>query len=50
MCTFKDEQTVMVYDVAISQVRGCLHETFGETIQYTTVDGTSRLRRTHLVK
>jgi hypothetical protein len=43
MCTFKDEQTVMVCDVAIGQVRERLQETFGEAVQYTTVDGQGTL-------
>lgn len=43
MCTFKDEQTVMVCDVAIGQVRERLQEVFGETVQYTTVDGKGTL-------
>ena len=32
MCTFKDEQTVMVCDVAIGQVRERLQEAFGQAI------------------
>ena len=43
MCTFKDEQTVMVCDVAIDQVRERLQEVFGETVQYTTVNGQGTL-------
>jgi hypothetical protein len=43
MCTFKDEQTVMVCDVAIGRVREYLQETFGEGVQYTTVDGKGTL-------
>lgn len=43
MCTFKDEQTVMVCDVAIGQVRERLQEAFGETVQYTTVNGQGTL-------
>ena len=43
MCTFKDEQTVMVCDVAIGQVRKRLQETFGEAVQYTHVDGKGTL-------
>lgn len=43
MCTFKDEQTVMVCDVAIGQVRERLQEAFGEAIQYTTVHGKGTL-------
>ena len=43
MCTFKDEQTVMVCDVAIGQVRERLQEAFGQVVQYTTVDGKGTL-------
>lgn len=39
MCTFKDERTVMICDVALGQVRERLQETFGEAVQYTTVEG-----------
>lgn len=43
MCTFKDEQTVMVCDVAIGQVRDRLQEAFGEAVHYTPVDGKGTL-------
>ncbi len=43
MCTFKDEQTVQVCDVAIGRVRERLQEVFGETVQYTTVNGQGTL-------
>jgi hypothetical protein len=43
MCTFKDEQTVMVCDVAIGQVRERLQEVFGDAIQYTTINGKGTL-------
>jgi hypothetical protein len=43
MCTFKDEQTVMVCDVAIGHVRERLQETFGEAVHYTSVDGKGTL-------
>jgi hypothetical protein len=43
MCTFQDEQTVMVCDVAIGRVREYLQETFGEEVQYTTVNGKGTL-------
>lgn len=43
MCTFKDEQTVLVCDVAIGLVRKRLQQAFGEAIQYTTVDGKGTL-------
>lgn len=43
MCTFKDEQMVMVCDVAIGQVRERLQEAFGEAIHYTHVDGKGTL-------
>lgn len=38
MCTFKNEQTVMVCEVAIGRVRERLQEVFGETVQYTPVE------------
>ncbi len=37
MCTFKDEQTVMVCDAAIGQVRERLQAAFGEAVQYTRI-------------
>lgn len=43
MCTFKDHQTVLVCDVAIGQVRERLTAAFGETIQYTPIDGQGTL-------
>lgn len=43
MCTFRDNQTVMVCDVTIGRVRERLQETFGEAIQYTAVHGTGTL-------
>ncbi len=43
MCTFKDEQTVQVCDVAIVHVRERLQELFGDTIHYTTVHGQGTL-------
>ena len=43
MCTFKDQQTVLVCDVAIGQVRERLTAAFGETIRYTPIDGQGTL-------
>ena len=43
MCTFQDQQTVLVCDVAIGQVRERLKSAFGEAVQYTTVDGQGTL-------
>jgi hypothetical protein len=43
MCTFKDQQTVLVCDVAIGQVRAQLTAAFGETMQYTPIDGQGTL-------
>jgi hypothetical protein len=43
MCTFKDERTVQVCDVAIGYVRERLQEAFGDEIQYTTVPGQGTL-------
>lgn len=39
MCTFQDEQTVLVCDVAISRVRKVIDAVLGDAVQYTTVDG-----------
>jgi hypothetical protein len=39
MCTFKDERTVQVCDVAIEQVRHELQASFGEKVHYTHVAG-----------
>jgi len=39
MCTFKDERTVMVCDVAIGRVKDALGEAFDAGVQYTVVDG-----------
>ena len=39
MCTFQDHHTVLVCDVAISQVRSRLAAVFGEAVQYTPVEG-----------
>lgn len=43
MCTFKNEHTVMVCNIAIQQVREHLQEAFGKAVQYTTVDGQGTL-------
>jgi hypothetical protein len=43
MCTFKDQQTVLVCDVAIGQVRERLTAAFGEIIQYTPIEGQGTL-------
>src|SRR5579862_1258074 len=43
MCTFQDPQTVLVCDVAIGQVRERLTATFGESIQYTPIEGQGTL-------
>lgn len=43
MCTFNDDQTVMVCDVAIGQVRERLQEAFGEAVHYMPVEGKGTL-------
>lgn len=43
MCTFKDQQHVLVCDVAIGQVRASLTAVFGEAIRYTSVEGQGTL-------
>lgn len=43
MCTFQDQQTVLVCDVAIGQVRQALSLEFGEAVQYTSVEGQGTL-------
>jgi hypothetical protein len=39
MCTFKDERTVEVCDVAIERVRQTIDPVFGGQVRYTHVDG-----------
>ena len=39
MCTFKDERTVQVCDVAIEKVRGTLDAAFGNDVSFTHVEG-----------
>lgn len=43
MCTFKDERTVLVCDVAIGHVRRNLEKTFGNRVRYTPVEGQGTL-------
>lgn len=45
MCTFKDERTVVVCDVAIGQVRRAMEDAFdgGDGVRYTVVDGQGTL-------
>jgi len=43
MCTFKDERTVLVCDVAIGRVKEDLGATFDDGVRYTVVDGTGTL-------
>lgn len=43
MCTFQDQHTVLVCDVAIGPVRQALTAAFGEAIQYTPVEGQGTL-------
>lgn len=44
MCTFKDDRTVMVCDVAIGRVREELQEALGrDDVRYTVVDGQGTL-------
>lgn len=39
MCTFEDERSALVCDVAIDQVRRVADRAFGHTVCYTIVDG-----------
>jgi hypothetical protein len=39
MCTFKDERTVQVCDVAIEKVRGTLDAAFGNDVSFEHVEG-----------
>lgn len=43
MCSFQDEQTVLVCPAAVDRVRTCLHEAFGEIVQCMRVDGQGTL-------
>lgn len=43
MCTFKDERTVLVCDVAIHRVREEIDPVFGDSVRYTTIDGKGTL-------
>ena len=43
MCTFQDEQTVLVCDVAIGHVRKASESAFGDAVQYTTMKGQGTL-------
>lgn len=45
MCTFQDEQTVLVCPVAIDRVHARLHEVFGEIVQFTTIEGQGTMVR-----
>jgi len=38
MCTFKDERTVQVCDLAISQVRQAVEEAFGDLVRCTALE------------
>lgn len=50
MCTFQDEQTVLVCDVAIGHVRKAIDAAFGDAVQYTTMKGQGTLvEATHAV-
>ncbi len=39
MCTFSDDRTVQVCDLAIGHVRDAMHETFGDTVRFTALEG-----------
>ncbi len=39
MCTFEHERSVVVCDLAISQVRHELEATFGQRVRYAVVEG-----------
>ena len=39
MCTFENEQSVLVCDLAIHHVREAVSAAFGDAVQYTPVNG-----------
>lgn len=39
MCTFENEHSVVVCDIAIRQVREAVSAAFGDAIQYTPITG-----------
>lgn len=43
MCTFKDERTVLVCDVAIGRLKKDLATTLGDRVRYTPVEGQGTL-------
>lgn len=43
MCTFHDERTVMICDVAIGRVKKDLGKSFGDRVRYTPVAGQGTL-------
>lgn len=43
MCTFKNERTVLVCDVAIGRVRQELVKAFGDRVRCTPIDGEGTL-------
>jgi hypothetical protein len=43
MCTFRDERTIQVCDVAIGRVREAVKETFGDTVRFTALEGGATL-------
>ena len=43
MCTFENERTVLVCDVAIGQVKRDLEHVFAGRIRYTSIDGKGTL-------
>jgi hypothetical protein len=39
MCTFENEQSIVVCDSAIQQVRAAVNAAFGEAVRYTSITG-----------
>ncbi len=39
MCTFENEHSVVVCDIAIQQVRAAVSAAFGDAVQYTPIAG-----------
>jgi hypothetical protein len=39
MCTFENERSVLVCDLAIHQVREAVSATFGDAVQFTPAEG-----------
>ena len=45
MCSFKDDRSVQVCDLAIGHVRADVQKTFGDIVQFTSLEGGGTLVR-----